>query len=99
MSDAVAARIIVYFLSNIPLIHNEIINNPILEISKECPPVAYLNENLMKRLGLDDIERKPKESGYVSIHYILRLRTSLIPKEQRPWFELQVRTLAENVLG
>jgi putative GTP pyrophosphokinase len=99
MSDAVAGRIIVYFLSNIPLIHNEILNNPLLEISKEYPPIAYLNENIIQRLGLTDIERKPKESGYVSIHYILRLRSSMVSKEDRPWFELQVRTLAENVWG
>ncbi|HZG52809.1 MAG TPA: hypothetical protein VEZ40_11805 [Pyrinomonadaceae bacterium] len=99
MNDAVAGRIVCYFLSNLPLIHCEILNTESLEISTEHPPVAYLSEDLTQRLGLTDIKRVPKESGYASIHYILKFRSSDVSKEQRPWFELQVRTLAENVWG
>lgn len=99
MHDAVAARIVVYFLSNLPLIHREILNTEVLEVSTEHPPVIYLSEDITRRLGLTDIKRVHKDSGYASIHYILRLRDSSVPKDDRPWFELQVRTLAENVWG
>jgi putative GTP pyrophosphokinase len=99
MPDAVAARIVVYFLANLPLIHHEILHTEILEISEEHPPIAYLREDLTQRLGLTDLRRLTKDSGYASIHYILRLRQSKVPKEQRPWFELQVRTVTEHVWG
>lgn len=99
MPDAVAVRIVVYFLSNLPLIHHEILHTEVLEISEEHPPVAYLREDLLQRLGLTELKRITKDSGYASIHYILRLRQSKVPKEERPWFELQVRTVTEHVWG
>jgi len=99
MNDAVAGRIVVYFLANLPLIHREILNTEVLEVSTENPPAVYLSEDLTRRLGFTDIRRVHKDSGYASIHYILRLRESSVPKEKRPWFELQVRTLAEHVWG
>lgn len=99
MKDAVAGRIVVYFLANLPLIHREILNSDMLEVSTEEPPVAYLSEDLIHRLGFSDIKRVHKDSGYASIHYILRLRDSSVPREKRPWFELQVRTVAEHLWG
>jgi putative GTP pyrophosphokinase len=99
MNDAVAARIVVYFLANLPLIHHEILNTEALEVCEERPPVAYLREDLTQRLGLAGIRRVTKDSGYASIHYTLRFRQSKVPKEQRPWFELQVRTVTEHVWG
>jgi putative GTP pyrophosphokinase len=99
MPDAIAARIVVYFLANLPLIHHEILHTEVLEISEEHPPVAYLREDLTQRLGLTELKRVTKDSGYASIHYILRLRQSKVPKEERPWFELQVRTVTEHVWG
>lgn len=99
MNDAVAGRIVVYFLSNLPQLHHTIVNERNLEISKRNPPVAFLSEQLTARLGLTDVKRVTKESGYASIHYIVRFKDSSVPPDQRPWFEIQVRTLAEHVWG
>lgn len=96
MSDAVGARITVYFLAQMPLIDRELRNCESLEISESRPPVAYLGEDLIKRLCLSHLERQHKDSGYASIHYILRLRESSVDPAKRPWFELQVRTLVED---
>ncbi|HXO43400.1 MAG TPA: hypothetical protein VN999_18265 [Thermoanaerobaculia bacterium] len=97
MHDAVGGRIVVYFLSNLPLIDRALRNSEALELSEESPPIAYLNQDLLERLGLTNLKRGQKESGYASIHYIARLRES--PTPQRPWFEIQVRTLAEHLWG
>jgi putative GTP pyrophosphokinase len=99
MRDAVAGRIVVYFLSNLPLLDNEIRNNELLEVSKDEPPVAYLSQDILTRLQIKGLERQTKDSGYASIHYIVRLRQSVVPKGDRPYFEIQVRTLAEHLWG
>jgi len=99
MRDAVAGRVVVYFLANLPLIDKTIRNSDIVEVSKDDPPVAYQGQDTLERLGLRNIDRDEKDSGYTSIHYIVRLRTSEVPKGDRPWFEVQVRTLAEHVWG
>lgn len=99
MRDAVAGRIIAYFLANLPLIDREVRTNENLEISEAEPPVAYLSADLVSRLGLSHLRREDKDSGYASIHYILRFRGGDLPRERRPWFELQVRTLAEDLWG
>lgn len=106
MSDALAGRIIVYFLSDLPMVDREIQNSESLEISPEEKPVAYLSGDLLARLGLTHIDNQQKESGYTSIHYILRFRDSAISGSECPWFEIQVRTLVgdiwaeiEHVLG
>jgi putative GTP pyrophosphokinase len=99
MQDAVAARIVVYFLSNLPLIDRGIRESEILEISEDSPPIAYLSEDLALRIGLGDLRRARKDSGYASIHYVVRFRRSEVPVAERPWFEIQVRTLAEDVWG
>lgn len=96
MTDTVGARIIVYFLAQLPLIDKEIRDNETLELSTEHPPVAYLTNDLTRRLALDHLHRVDKDSGYASIHYYLRLRESAVPENKRPWFELQVRTLTED---
>ena len=99
MQDAVAARVVVYFLSNLPLIHREIRESEILEISPDDSPVAYLSDDLAHRIGLSDLQRQRKDSGYLSLHYIVRFRESERSDVERPWFEIQVRTLAEDVWG
>lgn len=96
MTDVVGARIVVYFLAQIPLIDKEIRDNGSFEISTEHPPIAYLSDDLTRRLALENLQRQDKESGYASVHYILRLRDGGIPENRRPWFELQVRTLTED---
>lgn len=97
MHDALGGRLVVYFLANLPLIDSEMRTTKIFEISKADPPIVYLNQELMNRIGLTGIRQENKESGYASIHYIARLRESNVPMEHRPWIEIQVRTLAEHV--
>ncbi len=99
MHDAIAGRVIVYFLANLPFVDKALRSSEDLEVSSASPPVAYLSQELIERLGLTDIKRGHKDSGYASIHYIVRLRTSTVAPQNRPWFELQVRTLAEDVWG
>lgn len=99
MDDAVRARIVVYFLSNLTLINRELRETDVLEVSEDTPPVAYLAEDLANRMGLGHLRRERKESGYASVHYVVRFRSPGIPEAERPWFEIQVRTLAEDVWG
>lgn len=99
MNDALGTRILLYFMSQFPIIDRELQNHPKLEISKKNPPVAFLSQDLTRRLGLKHLQREDKESGYASIHYIARLKDSEVPEEKRPWIEIQVRTLAEDVWG
>ncbi len=99
MTDAVGARIIVYFLTNLPLIDKELRCSEDIEISAVHPPIAYLTQDLLDRLNLKDMKRVHKDSGYASLHYIVRLRSSEVPRDEKPWFELQVRTLTEDVWG
>lgn len=99
MTDILAGRIVVYFLSNLSLIDYEIRHSKLLEVSLLQPPVAYLPEDTLKSIGLADIKRGTKESGYASIHYLVKFRSSRVREEERPWIELQVRTLVEDVWG
>ena len=97
MHDAIGARVIVYFSSQLPLIDRELRSSNIIEISEGSPPEAYFDADILGRLGLLHIEQKYKESGYSSIHYTVRLRDSSIPEQKRPYFEIQVRTLAQDL--
>lgn len=97
MHDTLGVRVLVYFLSHLPLVDREIRNSPQLEILEDEPPVAYMSEEQMKVLSLTHLNRIMKESGYSSVHYILRLKNSGIPDPDRPWFELQVRTVAQEL--
>ncbi len=99
MHDAVAGRILVYFLANLPMIDKELRNSDDIEISSASPPIAYLSQEILETFGLNHVLRKQKDSGYASIHYIVRLRESVVPKIDRPWFEIQVRTITEDVWG
>ena len=97
MSDTIGVRILVYFLSQLPLLDRYLRGSEIFEVSEEMPPEAYLSNDFLRRLGLSHIARKKKESGYSSIHYSARLLKSSIPKHNRPFFEIQVRTLAQEL--
>ncbi len=99
MRDTLGARIVVYFLSNLPMVDRALRCSEVLEISAADPPVAYLSQELMERFDLKHIHWEQKESGYASIHYVVRLRTTAVEPANRPWFELQVRTLVEDVWG
>jgi len=100
MNDTLGVRVILYFLCHMPLIDRELTRlNDQLEMSDTYKPKAYLGEDLTKRLALLHLDRSEKESGYASIHYVVRLKNSVVPIENRPWFELQVRTLTEDIWG
>jgi putative GTP pyrophosphokinase len=96
MEDTLGARIVVYFLAHLPLVNHKIQSHPQLEISTTKRPVAYLPAELFERLALANMDRSTKESGYASIHYIVRLRDDRVPEIHRPWFEIQVRTIVED---
>ena len=97
MHDTIGVRIIVYFSSQLSLIDRELRNSNFVEIDKDTPPEAFFNAEMLRRLGLSHIENKQKESGYSSIHYMVRLKESSIPRNQRPILEIQVRTLAQEL--
>ncbi len=97
MYDAIGGRVIVYFSSQLPLIDRELRSSNIFEISIDSPPEAFLDSDILGRLGLSHIEQKNKESGYSSIHYTVRLRNSSISGQERPYFEIQLRTLAQEL--
>lgn len=99
MHDCIGVRIIVYFLCQLPYIDRELRTSDQIELSTILPPKAYLSQDLLNRFGLSHITHKEKESGYASLHYVARLK-SKIKKEkdaEHPWFEIQVRTLAQEL--
>lgn len=97
MHDTIGVRVIVYFSSQLSLIDRELRNSSFLEIDKNTPPEAFFEPEKLCRLGLSHIENKQKDSGYSSIHYMVRLKVSSVPIEDRPIFEIQVRTLAQEL--
>lgn len=99
MHDTIGVRVVVYYLSQLPLIDRALRSSDtrIVEISKNDPPEGYLSMDLMRRLGLTHLAHKEKESGYSSIHYTARLAKSSVPKEIRPYFEIQMRTLTQEM--
>ena len=97
MEDALGIRIIVYFVSQLPLIDKELRSSGLFEISKKTLPEAYLSSDLLTRFGLTHIKQKNKESGYASIHYTVRLKNSSLAAQERPYFEIQVRTMAQEL--
>ena len=97
MHDAIGVRIIVYFSSQLSLVDKELRSSNIIEIAENISPKAYFEPDMLNRLGLSHIENKHKESGYSSIHYMVRLKESSITEQERPIFEIQVRTLAQEL--
>ncbi|MGB5138439.1 MAG: hypothetical protein WBP29_07900, partial [Candidatus Zixiibacteriota bacterium] len=96
MTDAVGARVVVYFLSSLPLIDREIRECGWFDISPDKPPHAYMSEHTLRTLGLT-MDCRTKASGYCSIHYVVRLRDKDEIAGEQPWFELQVRTLTQDL--
>ncbi len=97
MHDTIGVRVLVYFLSHLPLIDRELRSSEVLEVSTLEPPMAYMSADQTRVLSLDHLDQVEKESGYCSIHYVLRLKDSAIPAAERPWFEVQVLTLAQEL--
>ena len=97
MQDTIGLRMIVYFPSQLSLIDREFRNSRFFELDENTPPEAFFEPEKLIRLGLSHIQNKQKESGYTSIHYMVRLKESCIPFKDRPVFEIQVRTLAQEL--
>jgi putative GTP pyrophosphokinase len=97
MEDTIGIRVIVYFVSQLPLIDKELRSSGLFEVSEKTPPEAYLSPDLLTRFGLAHIKQKNKESGYASIHYTVRLKNSSLAVQERPCFEIQIRTMAQEL--
>jgi putative GTP pyrophosphokinase len=97
MHDALGVRIVVYFLSHLPLIDRELRASDRFEISAAESPTAYMRASQVKLLSLDHLRAEEKESGYAAIHYIVRLSDSSVVEGERPWFEVQVQTVAQEL--
>jgi putative GTP pyrophosphokinase len=96
MHDVLGGRIVTYFVTDLAMIDQAVRRDQSLEVCPDDPPIAYLTPDAVERLGLRGFQREqPQSSGYTSLHYVLRFKD---PDEEleRPWFELQVRTLAEH---
>jgi putative GTP pyrophosphokinase len=97
MYDAIGVRMVVYFLRHVPLIDRDLRSSEVIEISDVERPVAYMGAQQARILSLDHLAQEQKESGYQSVHYIVRLKQSSVPEDKRPLFELQVRTAAQDL--
>jgi putative GTP pyrophosphokinase len=97
MYDTIGVRVVVYFLSHLPLIDRELRSNDDVEIAEIEPPEVYMSEQQARILSLDHINHSQKESGYRSVHYHVRLKQSGVPLERRPIFEFQVRTAVQDL--
>jgi len=100
--DFLGARVVVYFPTHLRYIDEELRSGRHFEISREYPPRSYLPEATLLRIGLDVAQfqlkgRKP--SGYASLHYVVRLVNPPHGASRNPWFELQTRTMLEDVWG
>lgn len=97
LPDALAGRVITYFLAGLPLVHKELTNHPLFDICET--PTAYLEDSLLRRLGLSELKCDHKESGYSSIHYLLRFKPGILDGDHSPIIEIQVRTLTLDTWG
>ena len=97
MRDTLGVRILVYCLSHLPIIDRELRGSDLWEISSNPAPFAYMSPHQARVLGLENLNAFEKESGYTSVHYTLRLKESSIAAAERPWFEVQVRTLGQDL--
>lgn len=97
MTDTIGIRVVVYFLRHIPLIDRDFRSSGAIEIVEDEKPVAYMSAEQARILSLQHLEQKEKQSGYRSVHYYARVKTSHLPFEQRPTFEIQVRTAVQDL--
>lgn len=99
MHDAFAQRIVVFFPSDLAIVHQEImkmVDNGIWEFSDVDPPLAHFSRDLFFDLELPEVALDERRNGYASIHYIVRLTGARPDVEFNPWVEIQVRTLLED---
>lgn len=102
LRDAFGARIIVYFPSQLAMVDAEIRSGRHFELSPEHPPKSYVPAETLEDWGLSVAQfggsGRKKHSGYASLHYVVRLRDRSSVRDN-PWFELQTRTMLEEVWG
>ena len=101
MRDFLGARVIVYFPTHLRMIDEEIRSGRHFDLSTEYAPRCYIPHDMLDRIGLDDRQfemKGQKPSGYASLHYFIRLKTPPAGGAN-PWFELQTRTMLEEVWG
>lgn len=101
MRDLLGARVITFFQSHLRMVDDEIRSGSQFELAPEWPPRSYLPQETMDQIGLNPDPtsfqlRGKKPSGYASLHYVVRLKRD---HSGGPWFELQVRTMVEEVWG
>jgi len=97
MDDALGVRVVVHFVSDLALVHKELhALTKQLTITNEPQPIAYLPLEVFEPLGLAHVRQETKPSGYMSIHYRIQYHSARFGPAQRPWFELQLRTLVQD---
>lgn len=71
MHDAIGVRIIVYFSSQLSLIDRELRNSSFIELDKDNPPEAFIETEVLRKLGLSHIENRQKENcnSFTAYHY------------------------------
>jgi putative GTP pyrophosphokinase len=99
MPDAFGCRIVTFFLSGLPIVDNALRNHPQIEFCEEDPPIAYLDDRLLRILGLGHLRTAHKESGYSSIHYVVRFKDGVLGQAENPLIEIQLRTLTSEIWG
>ena len=103
LEDVLAARIVVYFPHQLTWIDSILRTSDALELHPNILPKSFHDASTLRRLGLDSTlfdARDRKVSGYSSLHYVARFKESALPTAQaRIWFEVQVRTVAEELWG
>ncbi|MGH9089820.1 MAG: GTP pyrophosphokinase [Acidimicrobiales bacterium] len=100
MRDILGARVVVYFPMQLAWVDRLLRSSDDFELHGTQKPKAYVPRDSLERVGLDPRQfgiNQRKLSGYSSLHYVIRLRAR--HAGPRPWFELQVRTLAEELWG
>lgn len=99
MQDLLGARVVTFFPAHMKMVDLEIRSGRHFEVARRTLPRSYLALETMHRIGLDPRQFKMKgvkRSGYASLHYVVRRVDGVRPN---PWFELQVRTMLEEVWG
>lgn len=103
MNDAVRARVITYFMSDLTLVDTElrrlIQEGRLSWAAKDVIPKAFMAQDTAKRLGIaNKVRIIEKDTGYLSLHYQVKVSLPAV-SDGAPSFELQVRTLAEELWG
>lgn len=99
ITDLVGFRVLILFPQHFENIHNFIMSKVKLGVWKLYEkPRAYSWDDDMKdffRNKLNIEEAEFKESLYTSLHYVLKIDNN----DNSPYFEIQVRTLFEEIFG